>query len=228
MELLDEMEEEVRQLAAYCAVKRGKIKETYANKLVRSRAMWNMHWNLLMMEGQFEKYYRMSPSSYEKLVGMLAPTLSNRRIFRKDGQLRWETIPVEVLVGMTIRYLADGSMHDVRVIAGVSMASFYRGVHIALDSITTNTTLRCSMRLLMSLDEIRKAAAAYEKLSTNNFLKGCVVTFDGWGCCIKVPSKSETPHPRKFFLVITRDLVSMINLELMHSAGYFCFIKVHW
>ena len=125
-----------------------------------------------MLEGQFEKCYRMSSVLSEKLVGTLAPDLSNRKI---SGNL----------VQMVMH--AGGSSHwNYSLVSSLCMncrskcGFILLGVHIVLDCIVSNGTIHFSMKLFRSVNKICKAVTAHKKHSTNKLLKECVVTFSGW------------------------------------------------
>jgi hypothetical protein len=89
----------------------------------------------------------------------------------------------------TLRYLAGGSYHDIHTNAGISIHTFYKCVHHEIDAINSSPELK--LIFPTTVDELIKAAAEFEELSTHCILNGCVGALDGWLCQILVPSASE-------------------------------------
>ncbi len=96
--------------------------------LVRQRLKWSQHVRSLEREGQFQKMYRMSLASFDKLVDLLQPWLQVNLKQSHNASNGKQPIVPEIIMHCTLCYLAGGSIHDIRVCAGMSVSSYYRAV----------------------------------------------------------------------------------------------------
>ncbi|KAE8901015.1 hypothetical protein PF005_g14626 [Phytophthora fragariae] len=91
---------------------------------------------------------------------------------------------------MTLQFLAGGSHHDIRRIAGTSKASFYRIVCLVVEAINGSRELRLTFPC--SPTERKESAAAFKSLSVGGLFLVCVGCIDGWLCAIRAPRMRET------------------------------------
>jgi len=110
--------------------KRGKI------GYVRDRLEWD-HLNMLLLEeGQhsFSRLYsRMEYQSFKKLCGIVDPFLKQEdlsSIRTCIGQ-----VTTEIGLHCLLRWLAGGSYLDIRLSAGISIASFYRCIYKCIHAV---------------------------------------------------------------------------------------------
>jgi hypothetical protein len=72
--------------------------------------------------------YRVSVASFDKLVDLLQPWLQVNLEQSRNASKGNQPIVPEIIMHCTLHYLAGGSIHDIRVCAGLSVSSFYRAV----------------------------------------------------------------------------------------------------
>jgi hypothetical protein len=95
----------------------------------------------LETESSFRTFYRMSRQSFNKLLGILHDSL---RVDEKMLMLSTGKGPIQpaVVLHCTIRWLAGGSHHDIRMNGSISKPSFYRIVHVGMKAIVHSPQLR--------------------------------------------------------------------------------------
>ena len=82
-----------------------------------------MHVELLLLEGEFDRTFRMQPASLEKLLQKLAPSLLKST--PHNGPFGVEFVKPETVM-MALRWLAGGNYDDIRLVAGCSVMSLFR------------------------------------------------------------------------------------------------------
>jgi hypothetical protein len=85
--------------------------------------------------------------------------------------------------------VSGGSYHDVRQVAGVSVASFYRVMMRYAKAITSCDALAYSFP--KTIEDIIEASNQFRKISTNEFMSGCVGVIDGLLLRVRVPSSNK-------------------------------------
>ena len=73
----DEEDEFITVVVKVIYARRKKRRRTCdgRGKVFRPRLQWNMHIELLLLEGEFDRTFRMQPASLKKLLQKLAPSL---------------------------------------------------------------------------------------------------------------------------------------------------------
>jgi len=82
-----------------------------------------VHVELLFLEGEFDRTFRMQPASLEKLLQKLAPSLLKST--PHNGTFGVEFVKPETVM-MALRWLAGGNYGDIRLVAGCSVMTFFR------------------------------------------------------------------------------------------------------
>ncbi|OWZ06817.1 hypothetical protein PHMEG_00020882 [Phytophthora megakarya] len=134
--------------------------------LERRRLNWHNHSQLLLNEGQFRQYYRMSFRSFEKLLLRVDESQSCRRT-RGDEPLS----PVNKLQ-MSISWLAGYSFHPVRALAGASKPAFYISIHQVMNAIQAHDELQ--LQFPKPEYEQRESANVFARLVNTPVLIGSV------------------------------------------------------
>jgi hypothetical protein len=165
--------------------------------VVRQRLNWNLHVKTLIREGLFKKMYQMPPSAFNKLLKMLLPWMNVDNKQSSNASKGRRPIVAEIILHCTLRYLAGGSVHDIRVCAGLSHSSFYRAVHRGLDAINDCPSL--SINFPMTLSDLSRSAAEFKSISSHGIIDGCIAALDGWLCRIRVPSAKEVRKVTAYF-----------------------------
>ena len=165
--------------------------------LVRQRLKWSQHVRRLEREGMFRKMYRMSVTSFDKLVNLLRPWLQVNLKQSRNASKGNQPIVPEIIMHCTLRYLAGGALHDIRVCAGLSVSSFYRAVRRGIDAVNACSSL--AIKFPVTIDELMTSASEFERLSSHGIINGCIGAVDGWLCQIRVPSAHEVTRVKSYF-----------------------------
>ena len=166
--------------------------------VVRQRLSWETHVHKLLCEseGSFDRMYRMPYRSFMKLRDLLATDLQKDEEMsrRRTGK---SSITPEITLHCLLRWLAGGSYLDIRIVAGISPASFYRAIHNGMDAIMNCETL--SYHFPTTAKEIEDAAGEFRRCSSHELLRGCVACVEGFLLRIQTPKSSETGNVKAYF-----------------------------
>ena len=145
--------------------------------LCRRRMDWGHHVNLLLLEGQFKRYFQMSPSSFEKILCWLAPSLKTdaTKSMCRTG-IRPLTPPG--IFQLALCWLAGGNYNQIRAAAGISISYFFAMLWKVLGLIISHSSLQISFPT--DQNAIRALVQGYRQASTNQVINGCVGAIDGW------------------------------------------------
>lgn len=141
----------------------------------------------------------MRRESFLVLLHHLGPVLSvDHRMARVRGQGQPEIDP-EMMLLMTVRWLAHGSVHDICSTFGCSESSFYRVLHRTLRMIVQcGTCPGLQINFPSTIEEMQVAAAGFRAVSTDGIMAGVIGAIDGWLCAIACPRSSENVNQRSF------------------------------
>jgi hypothetical protein len=153
---------------------------------VRDRMVWNEHVADLLEEGPlaFTQYYRMSLESFNRLCLLLHPLIIIDPVMSEVRTTK-AIISTEIIVSCFLRWIGGGSYLDLRTAAGISIASFYRIIHLCVSAILNCKDL-CYYFPTNAAD-IQAAADAFKTISSNEAVEGCVGCIDGFLLRVKVP-----------------------------------------
>ena len=159
---------------------------------------WNEHVQDLLKEGnkEFRRDYRMSLSSFNKLCNLLRPSIqvNEEMSTRRTGE---DPISPEMMLHCLIRYLAGGSVRDIRLVVKISSKSFYWVVYKCVNAI-----LRCKelhYHFPSTEDAIDEVAAGFADISANGLIQGCVGCMDGMLLRISAPTLKQAKNAKSFF-----------------------------
>ena len=172
--------------------------EGRSERVFRTRLMCNSHVDLLVRENKFQRSYRMPKLAYAKLTDMLSPSLSvdHDMSFVSSAGYSRPIIP-ELFLHCYMRYIAGGSYLDVRLIAQISVASFYRCLHTCIKAIACCPSLAIEFR--NDPASLRRQRQQFQSLSSHDVIRGCVGCLDGILIGIKAPSLRDVRNPRDFW-----------------------------
>jgi hypothetical protein len=162
---------------------------------VRESLEWESHSKKLIKERKFTTMYRMPPTAFNKLCNYLDPLISVDPVM---GELRTKEgiISTKIVVACFIRWISGGQYHDIRLIGGMSTASFYRVMWRCAAAILDH---ELAYSFPQTREAIYDAASSFRALSTNNLITGCVGVMDGLLLHIKVPSSKAVGNVKSFF-----------------------------
>ena len=120
----------------------------------------------------FYSMFRMHRPSFEKLAQWVGPNLEKEELQSKRRSQGAEPIDTNIQLYCLIRYLAGGSLHDIRLIAGVSKTAFYASIHDALDAILQCPQL--AIQLPRTDEELNEICDGFTECSLHEVMSGCV------------------------------------------------------
>jgi hypothetical protein len=162
--------------------------------LFDDRLHWSTFLNKFGNRVEFKRHIRVSPSSFNKLVDLLRPSLL---VDKNTAELRGGPICPEICVYACLRFLAGGSYTDIKFFTGMSTPSLYRIVWKCIHAIIICVALEIIFP--SSTDEVKAAAEGFSSISKERCIWNCVGVIDGYHLEIKPPSKSEVRNVKSFF-----------------------------
>ena len=142
----------------------------------------------------FVKSIRMPLEAFEALHEILEEFLSKNE---EMGALRGGVIASELRLYVTIRFLAGGSMHDIRRLFDIPRSTSYDLVREVCQAIVDCDKLRfCFPR---TEEECQKAALGFRSISFDEAIVNCVAAVDGYLLHIEQPSKKIAGNQRQYY-----------------------------
>jgi hypothetical protein len=142
----------------------------------------------------FDVTIRMDRVTFKYLISLLEPALL---VDDKMASSRGGAITPDMCVYLTLRYLAGGSFHDIKIHLGISKASFYRCLHKTLYAICNHSALL--VRFPTTIRELEIISNGFENVSSNSSITNCVGAIDGYLLSINTPSRSEVGNVKAYF-----------------------------
>ena len=164
---------------------------------VRDRMEWLRHLDNLHAEGNgaFRRLYRMNYDSFVRLLGIIRPAIQVDESMSTIRSSKGPIIP-EIMLHCLLRWLSGGEHLNIRLVAGISKASFYRCIYKCIDAILAADELSFTFP---SGEGISIAARQFRSISSNDAIHGCVACLDGFLMLIQTPSSKETGHVKSYF-----------------------------
>ena len=103
----------------------------------------------------------------------------------------------EVALAITIRWLSGCTWWSCCRLAGCSRSTFHAHCHRVIIAIIACEELRCHFPTCE--DDLEKAAADFNAISSHGVIKGCVGALDGLLVETEAPSSKQVANPRSFF-----------------------------
>mmetsp|Transcript_14721 Transcript_14721/g.19568 ORF Transcript_14721/g.19568 Transcript_14721/m.19568 type:complete len:434 (-) Transcript_14721:134-1435(-) len=125
----------------------------------------------------FKKMYRLDLENFNRLLGYIRDEITTENVEmarRSSGS----EVCAEVRLAMTLRYLAGGSMWDIRLIFDVSHDEFYRSVWRVVDAINNYE----GFKVVFPIDDVEKLSeieSVFRSKSSHEMITGCVGAIDG-------------------------------------------------
>jgi DDE superfamily endonuclease len=173
------------------------LPESRARVHPRRRVHWDRHVQETLDESPyaFARMYRMEYDSFLKLHSYLSPLLSQD--CHKVNDVCGCPISSEIQLHCLLRWLSGGSYIDIKLFAGISVASFYRCIYNCIHGL-----LKCrqlAIKFPSTADEILQSASSFNSISNLRLVKHCVGSVDGILLKIQTPSSKECGHVKSFF-----------------------------
>jgi hypothetical protein len=162
----------------------------------KQRVNWEEHRHNLIQRGHFHRSYRMSPASFDILVGILGTTLV---INPTKSYARSKAGPIipEIRLHCLMRYLAGGSYLDICTLVSIPHSTFYYILWKTCDAINDCPQLEFSLPCTEA--ELNEASAGFEGISCQGIMRGCIGAIDGWLCPIQSPPTSVVGNVKTYF-----------------------------
>lgn len=185
--------------AAFIADEEDAAQDTRAPAFCRERLNWNHHILMYQNEGPeaFQKYYRMSHHSFNKLADLLRPRLEGNKKMAKLRTQGQHIISSEMSLHCALRFLSGAPCADIRNKIGVSESYFYHILYKTVDAILCLEDL--AYRFPQTAEEIAAAAAGFKKISSYQVMQGCIACIDGMLLRIQTPGSNETGNVKSYF-----------------------------
>jgi hypothetical protein len=166
----------------------------HSNQQIVMRMNWYRHCQLLLHKNLFHVKYQMPFESINKLLDMRYSNLQLKEKYAKMSGTK--PISCEIMLHCTLRYLAGGSYHDIRVTASITKASFYRLVWHTINVINNCTSLDIKLPTIEQLPAIREG---FKSISRDGIMDGCIGALDGYLMRITAPSFAECGNVGAYF-----------------------------
>ncbi|KAG1687584.1 hypothetical protein DVH05_004706 [Phytophthora capsici] len=163
----------------------------------RTRMNWSLQKQALLLEGEFERCFRMKVELFEKLLAFVRPKLLRDEL-QSERRTGTDPITPENMVQMTIFWLAGGNYHTARMLAGVSPSGFYDIKTSVMDALCECEGLHFHSPV-EAIDPMMELASGFSWISKDGIMTGCVGCLGGWLCQIRAPSSREVPDVAAFF-----------------------------
>lgn len=159
------------------------------SKVLYERVDWDMYVDRLMRQSEqrFARKNRMQHHSFVLLVKLISPHLP---MHYSSGIRGVKPIPPAIQLHCLLRWLAGGCYNDICDQMGMSAQSFYRLIYRCLGAINACPDL--ALHFPETPEEINKAAADFESISSHGVIEGCVGCLDGYHLTTRAPFLSET------------------------------------
>ena len=163
------------------------------------RLIWSDYVAELTHQNEFNVTFRMSISSFNKLVDLLRLELlvdesQSHRASSGSGPV----LP-ELVVAMSLRWLAGGQWQDIKKVYGVSRSHFYFLRRKFMNAIMACPTLKIRLPDSSDIDALQKLASQFEATASRPVFRGCVGALDGLTALIKAPSSNEAENVLAFY-----------------------------
>ena len=198
--LLDDNEEEEEEddTLVLIVLASQTLNNSRASFYVRGRLEWEDHVAQLEKEGPnaFHALYRMDKASFLKLCSLIHPFL---QVDQAMSTIRTGKGPIttEITLHCLLRWLGGGSYLDIRLCAGISIATFYRVCYQCVEAILCCAELSYSFP--STAEEFEDAAKGFRECSSNGVIDGCVGCVDGLLLQIQTPASNETGNVKAYF-----------------------------
>jgi len=153
---------------------------------VHIRTKWDEHVRKLIHECLFDRTYRMTHRTFKTLVSLIRVELNH-----KAHQSRVpEPVTVELMVALTLRYLAGGSVLDLKNVYTTNRSWAYKLRDKVIDAILSCDALEVSFPV-NDMDKLNEIRLGFMSKSFLNIFHQCLGGLDGMLQPCQCPSTEE-------------------------------------
>ena len=185
LEVLDFLDDEDEQES---------VRPTRKNRWKHTRLNWNDHVDLLMHENHFQREYRMSVDTFNKLHHILFPLL-NRQYHKCHKGLQPVSVPIIIATGL--RWHTGSRADDLKHIFGLSRTEVYNCVNKFREAVLASKEL--AIRMPETPDQWNDIKDGFLQKSSHGLINGCVGALDVFFQKCNAPSKKEISNVISFY-----------------------------
>jgi hypothetical protein len=168
-------------------------------KFVPTRLVWKDYVSQLIHQNEFSVTFRMSLGTFNKLVEILREDLEvNQHQALRSSKRNGPILP-ELVVAMSLRWLAGGQWPDIKKVYGVSKGHFYRLRTKFMKAVVGSPTLEIWLPDSSDVEALQGLARQFEATASSPVLRGCVGALDGLTVFIKAPTASEAENVLAYY-----------------------------
>lgn len=184
------------------------------------RDSWDTHVRKVGSARTFQRMYRVDLQHFHVLLEMIRTQIETDDVgmaVRSAGS----EVCAEFRLAMALRYLAGGSVWDIRLNCGVSSAEFYRSVWRVIDAI--NGTLIIDFPL-DDEEELARLEREFAAKSRQQVMRGVVGALDGCIIAQKNPG-AAVENPRRYFCA-RKDKFGLLLMAICDARRRFLYIDL--
>jgi DDE superfamily endonuclease len=170
-----------------------------ASKFAAPRLVWTEYVAQLIHQNEFAVTFRMSLLSFNKLVEILRESLEVHECqARRSSKTNGPILP-ELVVAMSLRWLAGGQWQDIKKVYGVSKCHFYYLRSKFMNAIIGCSALDIWLPDSSDNDALQALALQFERKASVPVFRGCVGALDGMTVFIKAPTALEAENVLAYY-----------------------------
>ncbi|KAI2508591.1 nuclease [Fragilaria crotonensis] len=168
-------------------------------KFAPPRLVWTDYVSQLVQQNEFSVTFRMSLVAFNKLVDILRDDLEVHlhqalRSSKKNGPIQ-----PELVVAMSLRWLAGGQWQDIKKVYGVSKGHFYYLRSKFMNAVVGCPTLEIRLPDSSDIEGLQRLALQFEATASSPVLIGCVGALDGLTVFVNSPTASEAENVLAYY-----------------------------
>jgi hypothetical protein len=164
------------------------------------RLIWADYVAELLRQNEFNVTFRISFSSFNKLVDLLRVklTVDESQAIRSSSNESGCILP-ELVIAMSLRWLAGGQWQDIKKVYGVSRSHFFFLRSKFLDAVMDCSDLEIRLPDPTNIEALEQLASQFEASTSRSVFWGCVGALDGLTVLIKAPSAAEAENVLAYY-----------------------------
>ena len=149
-----------------------------------------------LTEFEFKRAFRITKELFDILLSKIRDEISTEDEVQASRSSVGAISP-ELRLSITLRFLAGGSLWDIRMVHKVSVEAIYDSVWRVIDAINNHEEF--SLSFPFEEEKLRFIEAGFRSKSTCQVFTGVVGAIDGILIKIRRPTNKEDPNPGRFF-----------------------------
>ena len=163
------------------------------------RLNWAEYVTQLIHQNEFAATFRMSLLSFNKLVEILRVKLEVEEVQARRSCKKSGPVLPELVVAMSLRWLAGGQWQDIKKVYGVSKSHFYLLRRKFMNAVVTSSALDIRLPDVSNISALQLLASQFEGNASVPVFRGCVGALDGMTIFIKAPTAVEAENVLAYY-----------------------------